>query len=244
MLLRALLPASGRTQASIRVVSLNCAGGDPLAMAEVAAYRPDIVLLQEAPPGRDVVDLAGKMYGVDAAVVTALAPSIIVRGKIDRIPLPRELTGSFAAGIATLPSGVTIEIVSLRLTPAVLRMDLFSPDCWREQTGNRRERRVMLQRLTEWLETRHGRPLIVGGDFNAPQGDAVFSLLRPGLRDAFSEGGDGWPNTIINDYPFLRIDQVWLSRHFRCIRSVSRRTIHSDHRMVVCDLEWTNEPGA
>ena len=79
-------------------------------------------------------------------------------------------------------------------------------------------------------------PVIVGGDFNAPQGDAVFRSLTPRLHDAFREGGRGWGDTVINELPFLRIDQVWVSGEFRAVNAVARKTRRSDHRMVVCDL--------
>ncbi len=78
--------------------------------------------------------------------------------------------------------------------------------------------------------------MIIGGDFNAPQGDAVFRLLGPRLHDTFPEGGRGWGNTITNGFPFLRIDQVWASGSIRADRVIARRTRHSDHRIVVCDL--------
>ena len=84
--------------------------------------------------------------------------------------------------------------------------------------------------------------MIVGGDFNAPQGDAVFRLLRPKLHDAFAEGGRGWGNTILNDVPVLRIDQFWVSETFRSDSVVARGTRNSDHRMVICDLRLEGDP--
>jgi hypothetical protein len=35
------------------------------------------------------------------------------------------------------------------------------------------------------------------------------------LGDAFAEAGLGWGSTFHNDFPIIRIDQVWFSRHFR-----------------------------
>ena len=64
----------------------------------------------------------------------------------------------------------------------------------------------------------------------------MFRSLTPRLRDPFREAGRGWGDTITNDLPFLRIDQVWVSREFRPVSVVARRTRRSDHRMVVCDL--------
>jgi len=85
-------------------------------------------------------------------------------------------------------------------------------------------------------------PIILGGDFNAPAGDAVLRLLRPRLHDAFREGGRGWGNTVLNDLPVLRFDQTWLSGDLRATRVHARKTQRSDHRMVVCDILLTRAP--
>jgi len=74
------------------------------------------------------------------------------------------------------------------------------------------------------------------GDFNAPPDDAVFRLLRPRFADAYRRAGVGWGNTIVNDYPVLRIDQIWVSDQFSPRLVYARATEHSDHRMVICDL--------
>jgi len=79
-------------------------------------------------------------------------------------------------------------------------------------------------------------PLIVGGDFNAAGGDAIFRLFKGRLKDAFKEAGLGWGNTAINVCPVARPDQVWVGRRARSLRSWVKVTEHSDHRMVLCDL--------
>ena len=79
-------------------------------------------------------------------------------------------------------------------------------------------------------------PLIVAGDFNAPQGDKIFSLLPNTLYDTFRAQGRGIGNTIINDMPMLRIDQIWVSRDFETVQSFTVRSKVSDHRIVVSDV--------
>ncbi|MBI4474447.1 MAG: hypothetical protein HY646_17385 [Acidobacteria bacterium] len=79
---------------------------------------------------------------------------------------------------------------------------------------------------------------MVGGDFNAAAGDASDRDLQPDLHDAFAEAGRGWGNTLLNDLPVVRIDQIWVSRHFRAVNVRAYRTRYSDHRAVVCDLDW------
>jgi endonuclease/exonuclease/phosphatase (EEP) superfamily protein YafD len=79
-------------------------------------------------------------------------------------------------------------------------------------------------------------PIIVGGDFNAPAGDAIFRTFRGRLSDSFRQGGRGWGNTFSNNHPLFRIDQIWISPEWQAVSVVARKTKHSDHRMVVADL--------
>ncbi len=64
---------------------------------------------------------------------------------------------------------------------------------------------------------------------------------RPRFADAFWSGRIGWGNTITNDRPVVRIDQVWTSDHFQPTAVFARETLNSDHRMVVCDLRLQDD---
>jgi endonuclease/exonuclease/phosphatase (EEP) superfamily protein YafD len=79
-------------------------------------------------------------------------------------------------------------------------------------------------------------PVIVGGDLNVPARDGTLRVLRPRLRDAFQQGGIGWGNTAINSLPLWRVDQIWVTNHFAPVAVFAKKTKHSDHRMVICDL--------
>jgi endonuclease/exonuclease/phosphatase (EEP) superfamily protein YafD len=230
---------------ALRVVSLNCAGGSTAAAAEVAAYRPDVVLLQESPGRRDVERLGRELFGVEAGVLAGVDASILVRGRLTPRDLPRALGSDFVQARARLTSGIEAEVISLRLTPALVRTDLWSPDCWRAQRENRQVRREQVRAIAAQIAALSpDTPLIVGGDFNAPAGDAIFRLLRPRLRDTFRQTGTGWGNTILNDIPLQRIDQIWVSDGFRAAGVVARKTRNSDHRMVIADLRWSPEMAA
>ena len=222
---------------SIRVVSLNCNIGSPQAVEEVVRYDPDIVLLQES-PGRGAMEALGKkLFGVDAGILYGVDASLIVRGRVIPADLGPDPRSYFVQARVILRSGTEVEVISTRLIPAVFRLDLWSPDCWREQRENRQKRRKQLRTIIHHLDSVPASvPLIVGGDFNAPQGDAVFHLLQARLHDAFRDGGRGWGDTVTNDLPFLRIDQVWASEAIRAVNVVARGTRHSDHRIVICDL--------
>lgn len=225
---------SGR---GLRVVTLNCAGGSPAAASEVEAYRPDIVLLQESPGEKDVARLANELFGKDADYICSVEASIIARGKIETHQHPKHLAMVCTFARVTLRSGITAEAVSLRLTPPVFRLDLWSPSCWRDQTDNHRTRREQLKMIAQELEhVPDDIAIIAGGDFNAPAGDAVYRILRPRLRDTFRQRGTGWGNTVLNDTPVQRIDQVWISKHWQVVGVSAHKTRNSDHRLVVCDL--------
>jgi hypothetical protein len=242
-LIRSLGPVSSDWEAArqrgegIRVVSLNCAGGSPEAAMQIAPYNPDIVLLQESPSREETERVGRRLFGEQAAVLWGPDASILARGSLQPRPLPRALQSYCAQARLRLPNGFQTEVFSLRLQPAPLRTDLWNPDCWRAMMRDRRQRRLQLQAVVHRLAaTPTPVPVILGGDFNAPQGDAIFQSLRPRLRDAFAEAGRGWGNTITADYPVLRIDQVWVSERLRPVRVVARRLQSSDHRLVICDL--------
>ncbi len=229
-------PARVAGDVTFRVVSLNCAGGSPEAAAEVAAWNPDLVLLQEVPAERDVEALARRLYGIEGSAVTGYDTAVLARGPLTA-SLPPRSHGYFVAARLALPSGQALEVISLRLTPPVVRLDLWSPDCWREQTANRKARRQQMREVAAYLATVPPEvPVVVGGDFNAPAGDGIYWELPPRLRDTFAEAGSGWGNTGLNDLPVSRVDQVWISRPLQTRAAVARRTRHSDHRLVICDL--------
>jgi endonuclease/exonuclease/phosphatase family metal-dependent hydrolase len=222
---------------ALRIISLNCAGGNPRAAAEVKGYEPDIVLLQESPQRGELEKVAQQFFGTNATVVAGPDASIIVRGQATPQPQVGTMHSHYSHARVRLGSGTEIEVISLRLPPAPLRDDLWAADCWRDYTGDRQMRRQMLSTICQNVDSlSRSVPFIIGGDFNAPGGDAIFRLLEPRFHDAFKEAGTGWGDTILNEYPLLRIDQIWLSAHFHAVTTLARRTQNSDHRMVICDV--------
>ncbi len=74
---------------AIRVVSLNCAGGNPLAAAEVLPWQPDLVLLQESPSREHVERLARQLFGEDGGYLWGTDTSIVARGAVRPATRPR-----------------------------------------------------------------------------------------------------------------------------------------------------------
>ena len=99
-----------------------------------------------------------------------------------------------------------------------------------------RPRRQILELMQHVEDIPAESHLIVGGDLNSPAGDAALAPLGQRLFDTFQKGGRGWGCTGTNEYPLFRVDQIWASRGFRAVSVTAQKTLHSDHRMVVCDL--------
>ncbi len=231
--------ANGKT---VRVISLNCAGGNEKAAQEVAAYHPDIVLFEETPLRPIVRRIAPQILGPDAENLSGSDVSIVTNGKLTPVPMENAESAPFSHARIQLVSGLEVEVFAVRLHPYGIRADVWSPDCWREQTQNRRLQRQQFQWLAREVEkVPTDVPIILGGDFNLPAGDKLFRILDGRLHDTFLRAGHGWGDTLANDIPFIRIDQIWCDAHFRPVSTVVQKTVNSDHRMVVCDLLVTGK---
>lgn len=242
---RAVFSASSRppqwdemrsTGRALRVLSLNLAL-DLAGISDAKQYAPDIVLLQESPGDAVVERLAKELFGGEAGLAAGGDTAILARGKVVPMPLSRSSQLYLSQAQVYLRTGIQVEVISLHLATPPVRIDLWSPSAWTQLAEHRRNQRTQMHTIAEQVaHISADMPVIVGGDFNAPQGDAIFRSLKPRLRDSFREGGVGWGNTHDNNLPVLRIDQVWLSNHFGIREVRAHRTAHSDHRLVVCDV--------
>jgi endonuclease/exonuclease/phosphatase (EEP) superfamily protein YafD len=229
--------SAGKSGLALRVISLNCNGGNEKAAAEVSAYRPDLVFSEESPLRPVLQSMATNLLGPEAESICGSDVSIIARGKLTQLPVENPESAPFAHARVRFSSGLVAEVFVVRLQPYDIRGDLWSPECWRRQYAVRKKQRGQF----EWIEREVGKvpkdvPIILGGDFNLPAGDTLFEGLRARLADTFRQSGRGWGDTLDNDWPVLRIDQIWCDEHFSPLDVQAHHTENSDHRMVVCDL--------
>lgn len=224
----------------LRVLTLNCGyfsyagGSDPA--ADIRRWDPDVVLLQEVLP-HQVRHIADLLYQGRGDYRIYSSNGIVTRWNIRREVNPAP--SGFRIQQVTLrkPDGFEFEVVNLHLATAATDLRLWRRDCWRTHQVNRLIRRKELGIALSILgETAPGRPVILGGDFNAPPGDPIKNLLKTDFDDAFVTAGTGWGNTYQRRIPFHRIDQIHATRHFRALRCTAVTTRRSDHRMVVADL--------
>jgi vancomycin resistance protein VanJ len=223
----------------LRIVTLNCRAGmwNPQALQDLVPWDPDIVFLQEAPAPLELQRAAARLYGNPTGHWEGgYHCGLLARGRISNT-----LTGwqpaSILATVEWTP-GKFVEVGGVHLQGAETTVKLWNPSALRSHRLNRQSRRFELARVLSvqrFISRQH--PAIIGGDFNAPAGDAIFDLLKEaGFRDSFAEAGSGWPDTYPNATPVLRIDHLWVNSRIKPVRAIAVETKHSDHRMIVCDF--------
>ena len=223
----------------ITIISLNCAGGNIEAVREILPYNPDIVLLQEVPSSKeDIESFAEAAFESDFAIAYGPDTTIVVRGELEEISLPKPQNIFMTQARVRLESGYETEVISIRLKPPVIDINILSRNCWMNHKKDRESRRKQIGQIVEQINSISDEvPLILGGDFNVPAKDGSLKALQPYLSDTFTKGGIGWGHTALNSVPLFRVDQIWTSSDFKPISVFARKTKHSDHRMVICYLE-------
>jgi vancomycin resistance protein VanJ len=225
-----------------RVVTLNCRSSNILSARQAASWKPDVLLLQEmrGHPAGPLGALARELWGNDGSLVFGYDTAILARGRLT--PSARTPPGQgqqFIQATLTLPDGRTLEIASVHLQGHVTDLRLWNWRTWRAHAQNQRRHRLyMADVMMRSLAFAGDRPCLIGGDFNSPAGDRTFHTLQSRFLDSFAEAGVGWGNTFRNDWPVLRIDQIWATPTLRPHAARAVASQHSDHRLVVVDYEW------
>ncbi len=222
----------------IRVITLNSAFfsyGN--AAADLAAWQPDIVLLQEIFPYQ-VSDIANVLFGGRGDYRADQTNGIVTRWRIQReIRNPSQRSQQITI---LLPNHIEIEVVNVHLSTAATDLRLWNSSTWTEHRSNRilRENELMhSQQVLDQSTQLAGVPVIFGGDFNAPATDIVHRQLAHDFVDSFAAVGTGWGDTYQRRFPILRIDYLYANRQIIPIRSRAVTTRNSDHRMVITDYQ-------
>jgi len=220
----------------VRVISLNCGGGNINAAKEIIQYSPDIVLLQESPPQKQMNDFIDQLFDNSATLIYGMDTSIIItKGQLKNDFPDQQHT--FITKVIITFNNVDILLANIRLMPPEIEFNLLTPKTWCKHRDDRQERRKQIAKIENFLnESDIEKPVVVGGDFNVKANDGTLRPLNKYLTDAFTKAGTGWGHTAINDFPVFRVDQIWVSKHFKVISCFARKTVYSDHRMVICDL--------
>jgi endonuclease/exonuclease/phosphatase (EEP) superfamily protein YafD len=229
--------AAYQSKPVVRVITLNCNMGSYGDVSpDLAAWQPDVVLLQEILP-HQARRIATALFGGAGEVRSYRTNAIVTRWKFKKVTVTPSQPDQQAT--LRLPNGAEIEIVNVHLATAATDLRLWRRSAWVNHRNNRVARRQELAFTHKLLRTTTdfpNLPVLFGGDFNAPASDPVFRQLTPDFRDAFAVAGTGWGDTFQRRLPILRIDHIFATPHFTPVRCRVVVTRHSDHRMVVADF--------
>lgn len=225
-------------------------GGFDRLAAEVAAHRPDILVMQDAadltPASRERMahafdDYAGRhVYLHGQYIVLTRYPLRDCRAS----PLPwHERPLDYVHCIVTI-DGEDVDLYTVHfISPrkglnAARRERAEGIDDWQQ---NFNDRLAQSRRLAADLAGRPQRPMILAGDLNAVDASPVIrALLATGLRDVYSSAGLGYGfshgHALKPGFSFLRIDHILVSPDLGVVDAYPGGWRASEHRPVIADL--------
>lgn len=207
---------------SLRVITWNWGGSGQQGLAQLIKLEPDIILLQEVPSKTVLQELA---KATKLELLSSPEAAILARGPIRRLSQGvHHVKGLWEGRV----------LVSLRLSPPLMRFDIWSPNNWETYSSKRKERRESLEGILS-RET----PELVGGDFNVPAGDGALSPLKKlEFQDAFATAPRGSGNTAPSYLLLHRIDQLWCSSQYQVLQAFTTNIEGGDHKALVVDLKF------
>jgi endonuclease/exonuclease/phosphatase (EEP) superfamily protein YafD len=232
------VPVPGRAKSFdgksvIRVITANC---DLQIIPELAAWKPDVVLLQDVWPFQ-AHRIAREIYGKDVRIHFHETNAIITHWEItDALAVAGQ-----RAQVAAIerPCGRSFVCVNVHLLSAATDLSFWRRKTWTEHRVNRAVRMDELERIMSRMDSAlesEGFPVLFGGDFNAPPDDPVYRMFEPRFVDAHRAAGTRWGNTYHRRFPILRIDRIHATPHFTPVRCGTHIARASDHRFVVADF--------
>jgi vancomycin resistance protein VanJ len=98
-----------------------------------------------------------------------------------------------------------------------------------------KEQREKAEELASELSD-FSEPIIIAGDFNAPESGPAFKILTTRFHQAFHQAGSGFGLTFPATFPLARIDHVLGTEQVRFIR-YQAHDFGSDHLGLVVDIQ-------
>jgi vancomycin resistance protein VanJ len=224
--------------ATLRVMSYNTwsRNDDADRIAHVILdQRPDLVLLQEIWPEvfDRLVERLRDLYG--GAPVHSAYEGAVQQGVIGRHPIESSASmrdkGQAQRVVLHLPGG---PITVFNVHPL--------------RRGGWRSRYEEIASLLEQDVLRETAPVILAGDFNAPERSELYDRISANLKNAHREAGSGLGFTypapalrvlrLLSAPSVVRIDHIFYSDHFVALRAGTvQDSGGSDHRPVLAELD-------
>lgn len=230
------------------------AGGLAELAREIARHDPDIVLVQDAqgmsssapgPQTPEALLFAGRaLHRVGQYLIASRFP--LRDCAPGRLPVRGEDVGYLRCSVDV--RGVELTLITVHFESprsglnAARREGVDGIAEWRRNYEDRLDQ----ARVLAGAFAAGPRPLVIGGDLNAPQPSPVVrTLLATGLRDAFASAGRGYGysygQALRLGLPFLRIDHILVSAGIGVAACEVGDGAPSEHRPVVADL-WFRRP--
>ena len=243
---------------SLLVLTCNIQNGDsdlPLLLAEISDLRPDVVAIQEAKRGADVLDdhFAG-WHTVDVGEfwVASRHPVRLI-DECDA-EATRRTTAIACEIVGPTQTWLLCDVHLSTARHGLTQLRWHSPLSgagvddlrWRQW-----ERRLESEETLKFVSRYSDRPMIVLGDFNTPTSSSLFGDVWGGWQSAFDVAGYGYgftspcntgrmwpPNT-----PWLRIDHILCDSGWRVHAAGIGRSAGSDHRLLWSRVSIDEELG-
>lgn len=233
---------------ALRVVSYNVRKGTPAKQIAVhlRSVRADIIALQEVDRGtkrsgnEDQPTLLRNALGMhshyapsyrdDGGTTGMMILSRFPLSQTGTIRLPRSRNIGAAATVDI--GGKKIRVYSFHLS-ATYRVSA------KHYTESQQARELEAARITE-LAGKQPLPVIVAGDLNTIRGSRPYAIVTEKLTDCAAKLSPSPPPTFPAALPALRLDHVFVSKHFTPARATVSKG-PSDHLMLVVDLAWSGK---
>jgi endonuclease/exonuclease/phosphatase (EEP) superfamily protein YafD len=231
----------------LRIVSWNVEAGKQgaaQAVAQLAALRPDIALLEELEWGEhsSMLDAFHASKYFQGYHVTQPAGSRNSLSIVSRFPVTE------AKGAELLPWNSAVWQVHFapdrRMTCVVLH--LSAPDLktqvlrgwtWRGLRKALDERRSQLEKVRELVGLQvDGSPVLIAGDFNVPSHYPDLTIVTAGMKDAFGVKGFGWGKTAPAKFRAVRPDMIFVPPDATVFDAFAMPTRNSDHCPVIAEI--------
>jgi vancomycin resistance protein VanJ len=238
----------------LRVMTYNVKGqpDGALVLKEIAEANPDLLLLQEtgsASPGTTLALLGLEVaYAQGHMLLATRLPVLGVEKHV--IPGAEEWREYLRCRLEL--GGRAVTVYNLHLDTPREGLLQLRYERHRGIAGLEANTRMRLARAAGMaaLLRQEQEPLLVAGDFNAPQQSLICrSLLDTGLRDAFSLAGWGYGYSygqalrVGLGHSYVRIDHILVNRDWSVGRCWTGGPDGSDHRPVIADLALDVQPG-
>jgi endonuclease/exonuclease/phosphatase (EEP) superfamily protein YafD len=230
----------------LRIVSWNVRAGTlgaAQAVAQLAALRPDVALLEEFAWG----DHTAMSDAFRAAPyfreyrVTCLKEHENGIAIVSRFPITEVkdilLPWNSAAWQVHFAPDRRMTCVALHLSAPDLKTQLLRGWSWNGLRQALESRRRQLEKAREMVGLQvDGSPVLMTGDFNVPSHYPDLSIATAGMKDAFAAKGFGWGKTAPAKFRAVRPDMIFVPSDAKVFDAFAMPTRNSDHCPVVAEI--------